>query len=109
MASSSLEEEEANKIFQEAFKLIERECMLPSDGYNEVVDNIFISEEEPAINFATLQMLGITHIVNCCEGTTRYHVNTGRAFYPPSMDYFGIPAVDSKTFDLMPFFEPASK
>lgn len=53
-----------------------------------------------------LWKLGISHVVNaahgrpCCQGC--------HAFYGSSVDYYGVPADDSPSFDLSPYFFPSA-
>lgn len=53
-----------------------------------------------------LWKLGISHVVNaahgkpCCQGC--------HGFYGSSVDYYGVPADDSPSFDLSPYFLPSA-
>ena len=84
--------------------MIHSDSKLPDTAYDEVVENIFIGEAESAMDVTLLQSLGITSVLNACEGTGRYSVCTGAAFYPPGINYLGIGATDVATFDLAAHF-----
>jgi hypothetical protein len=61
------------------------------------------------LNKDSLKKLGITHVVNCAHGTTRYHVNSGTQFYGDDFVYYGIEANDEIEFDLTPHFRPTAE
>lgn len=46
--------------------------------------------------------LGITHVVNAAHG--RMHCLGSHDFYGSTVDYYGVPADDSPTFDLSRYF-----
>lgn len=50
----------------------------------------------------SLWKLGITHVVNAAHG--RMFCQGSHDFYGPSVDYYGVPADDSPTFDLSGYF-----
>lgn len=54
----------------------------------------------------TLWKLGITHVVNVAHGSP--HSQGSRNFYEPSVDYYGVPAHDSPSFDLSSYFIPSA-
>jgi dual specificity phosphatase 3 len=89
--------------------IVESTNLLPSNAYDEVLPGIFVSEAGPALSPASLVATKFTHVLNCCEGTSRFHVDTGPSFYPPSISYLGIPAVDSTSFQIYNFFEDTSR
>lgn len=54
----------------------------------------------------TLWKLGITHVVNVAHGSP--HSQGSRDFYGSSVDYYGVPAHDSPSFDLSRYFVPSA-
>ncbi|XP_077406316.1 dual specificity protein phosphatase 13A-like [Vanacampus margaritifer] len=74
---------------------------------DEVWPRLFIGDASVANDRYVLWKLGITHVVNaahgskCCQG--------GRHFYGPAVDYYAVPAADSPTFDLSPYFLPCAR
>ncbi|XP_057682867.1 dual specificity protein phosphatase 13-like [Corythoichthys intestinalis] len=54
-----------------------------------------------------LWKLGITHVVNAAHG--RKYCEGSHQFYGSSVEYYGVPADDSPSFDLSPYFLPCSK
>jgi hypothetical protein len=82
---------------------------LPNTASDQVLDNVFIGERSIVLNKDSLKKLGITHVVNCAHGTTRYHVNSGTQFYGDDFVYYGIEANDEIEFDLTPHFRPTAE
>ncbi|XP_035998048.1 dual specificity protein phosphatase 3 [Fundulus heteroclitus] len=79
---------------------------LPTQHYNEVFPRIYIGNAFVAHNPMRLQKLGVTHVLNVAEGTSFMHVNTSPEFYAGTgITYHGIPANDTKGFNLSTFFE----
>lgn len=54
-----------------------------------------------------LWKLGITHVVNAAHG--RMHCQGSQDFYGSTVDYYGVPADDSPTFDLSRYFFPSAE
>lgn len=50
--------------------------------------------------------MGITHILNAAHGKT--HCQGSHDFYGSNVDYYGVPADDSPTFDLSHYFLPSA-
>lgn len=96
-------------MFEKTMAILHGCSRMPSNALDEVIPGVFISEVGPALDVAGLQARGVKYVVNCCEGTTRYHANTGRQYYPSAMEYLGIAAEDSVKFDLSVFFPVACK
>ncbi|XP_014845495.1 PREDICTED: dual specificity phosphatase DUPD1-like isoform X1 [Poecilia mexicana] len=76
---------------------------------NEVWPNVYIGDEETALDKCTLKRLGVTHILNAAEGTWN-NVDTGPGYYK-DMDvvYYGVVAEDIPTFDLSQHFFSAAE
>lgn len=53
-----------------------------------------------------LWKLGITHVVNAAHGSA--HSQGSCDFYGSSVDYYGVPAHDSPSFDLSCYFVPSA-
>ena len=54
--------------------------LLPSRGQDEVWPGLFVGEADAAKNLKNIHDTGFTHVLNCCEGSTRYHVQTGQDY-----------------------------
>lgn len=54
----------------------------------------------------SLWKLGITHVVNVAHG--RMHCQGSHDFYGSTVDYYGVPADDSPSFDLSRYFFPSA-
>lgn len=54
----------------------------------------------------SLWKLGISHVVNAAHGSSNSRGSPD--FYGPALDYYGVPADDSPTFDLSPYFFPTA-
>lgn len=55
----------------------------------------------------SLWKLGITHVVNVAHG--RMHCQGSHDFYGSTVDYYGVPADDSPSFDLSRYFFPSAE
>lgn len=55
----------------------------------------------------SLWKLGITHVLNVAHG--RMHCQGSHDFYGSNMDYYGVPADDSPSFDLSGYFFPSAE
>ncbi|XP_064476397.1 dual specificity protein phosphatase 3-like [Ornithodoros turicata] len=81
---------------------------IPTDPYNEVFSNIYISDGTTAMCTGLLRRLGITHVLNAAMGSDRSYclINTNPAFYKPSgIKFHGVEALDLMSFRLDPYFE----
>ncbi|XP_008312119.1 dual specificity protein phosphatase 13-like [Cynoglossus semilaevis] len=81
-------------------------CKLHLNQIDEVWPNIFIGNVAVAQNKATLQKLGITHVLNAAH-SKRGSVGN-QSFYGNDFVYCGIPADDSTHFDLDVYFKQAA-
>ncbi|CAB1452334.1 unnamed protein product [Pleuronectes platessa] len=73
---------------------------------DEVWPNLFIGDMSVANDRYSLWKLGITHVVNAAHG--RMYCQGSRDFYGSSVDYYGVPADDSPSFDLSRYFSPSA-
>ena len=56
-----------------------------------------------------MRELGISHIVNCSQGTGSRETNTDARFYRDvGIKYHGMKALDLPTYNMMPHFKAAS-
>ncbi|XP_060884480.1 dual specificity protein phosphatase 13A-like isoform X2 [Labrus mixtus] len=74
---------------------------------DEVWPNLFIGDMSVANDRYSLWKLEITHIVNAAHG--RMHCQGSHDFYGAAVDYYGVPADDSPSFDLSRYFFPAAE
>ncbi|XP_075884339.1 dual specificity protein phosphatase 13A-like isoform X2 [Nelusetta ayraudi] len=73
---------------------------------DEVWPNLFIGDMSVANDRYALWKLGITHVVNATHGGA--HSQGSCDFYGSSVDYYGVPAHDSPSFDLSCYFVPSA-
>ncbi|XP_034563150.1 dual specificity protein phosphatase 13-like isoform X1 [Notolabrus celidotus] len=74
---------------------------------DEVWPNLFIGDMSVANDRYSLWKLGISHVVNAAHG--RMHCQGSHDFYGSSVDYYGVPADDSPSFDLSRYFSPSAE
>ncbi|KAF7659057.1 hypothetical protein LDENG_00003810 [Lucifuga dentata] len=69
---------------------------------DEVWPNLFIGDMSVANDRYSLWKLGITHVLNAAHGRT--HCQGSHDFYGSTVEYYGVPADDSPSFDLSRYF-----
>ncbi|CAB3381737.1 Hypothetical predicted protein [Cloeon dipterum] len=89
--------------------------VLPSDAYNEVYPDLFIGDMHTALCTQQLRAIGITHVLNASQKDSRpgqepgYYVNTTAQYYRRAgIEFLGVPATDSLSFDISQYFNDAS-
>lgn len=84
-------------------------AMLPSRAFDQVWERLYLSEESWVLDRAALKAEGITHVLNCAEGTDRRQVNTGAAYYGDDLvGYLGFGGFDTVEFKLQAHFAAAN-
>uniref|UniRef100_A0A3Q3SJE5 Dual specificity protein phosphatase n=1 Tax=Mastacembelus armatus TaxID=205130 RepID=A0A3Q3SJE5_9TELE len=73
---------------------------------DEVWPNLFIGDITVANDRYSLWKLGITHVLNAAHG--KIHCQGSHNFYGSTVDYYGVPADDSPSFDLSHYFLPSA-
>ncbi|XP_067344893.1 dual specificity protein phosphatase 13A-like [Channa argus] len=74
---------------------------------DEVWPNLFIGDMSVANDRYSLWKLGITHVLNAAHG--KMHCQGSHDFYGSTVDYYGVPADDSLSFDLSRYFFPSAE
>ncbi|KAM9716110.1 dual specificity protein phosphatase 13A-like [Menidia menidia] len=74
---------------------------------DEVWPNLYIGDMSVANDRYSLWKLGITHIVNAAHG--RQYSQGSHEFYGSTVDYYGVPADDSPSFDISRYFYPSAE
>ncbi|XP_053722023.1 dual specificity protein phosphatase 13-like [Synchiropus splendidus] len=74
---------------------------------DEVWPDLFLGDMSIANDRYSLWKLGITHVVNAAHG--RMFCLGSHDFYGSAVDYYGVPADDSPSFDLSPYFLPSAE
>uniref|UniRef100_A0A672G2N0 Dual specificity protein phosphatase n=1 Tax=Salarias fasciatus TaxID=181472 RepID=A0A672G2N0_SALFA len=74
---------------------------------DEVWPNLYIGDMSVANDRYSLWKLGITHVVNAAHG--RMYCQGSHDFYGSTVDYYGVPADDSPSFDLSCYFFPSAE
>ncbi|XP_028331705.1 dual specificity protein phosphatase 13 isoform X2 [Gouania willdenowi] len=69
---------------------------------DEVWPNLYIGDLSVANDHYSLWKLGITHVVNAAHG--RMYCQGSHGFYGSTVEYYGVPADDSPSFDLSRYF-----
>ncbi|XP_056336708.1 uncharacterized protein si:ch211-121a2.2 [Danio aesculapii] len=88
------------------------ECSLDWTPVTEVWPNIYIGNEETALDRAMLKTMGITHILKAAATEEDLHGNiTPRDEHYQGMDmtYYYVPALDEDMFDISEYFFPAAE
>nr|XP_031829570.1 dual specificity protein phosphatase 3 isoform X1 [Nomia melanderi] len=76
---------------------------------DEVYPGIYIGDTATAKNKKYLQMLGITHLLNCAEGKRFGFVNTDANYYKDTtIKYVGLPLADLCSTDISKYFYTAA-
>ncbi|TVC49512.1 Dual specificity phosphatase DUPD1 [Bagarius yarrelli] len=71
---------------------------------DEVWPNLFLGDMSIANDRYSLWKLGITHVLNAAHG--KAHCLGSHGFYGQSVEYYGVPADDSPSFNLSRYFQP---
>uniref|UniRef100_A0A3B3X420 Dual specificity protein phosphatase n=1 Tax=Poecilia mexicana TaxID=48701 RepID=A0A3B3X420_9TELE len=74
---------------------------------DEVWPNLYIGDMSVANDRYSLWKLGITHVVNAAHG--RMYCQGSHDFYGATVEYYGVPADDSPSFDLSRYFLPTAE
>lgn len=72
-----------------------------------IIIPVFFVHRSVANDRYSLWKLGITHVVNVAHG--RMHCQGSHDFYGSTVDYYGVPADDSPSFDLSRYFFPSAE
>ncbi|XP_076355040.1 dual specificity protein phosphatase 3-like isoform X2 [Tachypleus tridentatus] len=84
---------------------------LPTDPYNEVYPNVYISDGTTALCTCVLRRLRVTYVLNAAQGKDKWYnlINTSPAFYKDTgIEYMGVEAIDMSSFNLEPYFQEAA-
>ncbi|KAG7258734.1 hypothetical protein CRUP_018134 [Coryphaenoides rupestris] len=81
-------------------------CTLELSPIDEVWPNLYIGNVAIAQNRSALRKMGITHVLNAAH--SKQGSIGDQDFYGSSCVYWGVPAEDSKHFDLGQHFTPAA-
>ncbi|XP_047673483.1 dual specificity protein phosphatase 13 isoform X2 [Tachysurus fulvidraco] len=73
---------------------------------DEVWPNLFLGDMSIANDRYSLWKLRISHVLNAAHGKAHCHGSHG--FYGSSVEYYGVPADDSPSFNLSPYFQPCA-
>ncbi|XP_052427897.1 dual specificity protein phosphatase 13-like [Carassius gibelio] len=81
-------------------------CKLDLNPFDEVWPNLYIGNVAIAQNRNALMKMGITHVLNAAH--SKQGSIGDQSYYGNTVEYYGIPAEDSSSFDLSVYFKPAS-
>uniref|UniRef100_A0A8B9JI53 Dual specificity protein phosphatase n=1 Tax=Astyanax mexicanus TaxID=7994 RepID=A0A8B9JI53_ASTMX len=73
---------------------------------DEVWPNLYLGDMSIANDRYGLWKLGITHVLNAAHG--KMHCQGSHEFYGSSIEYHGVPADDSPSFNLSVYFQPCA-
>ncbi|XP_072523369.1 dual specificity protein phosphatase 13A-like [Salminus brasiliensis] len=73
---------------------------------DEVWPNLFLGDMSIANDRFGLWKLGISHVLNAAHG--KMHCQGSHEFYGSSIEYLGVPADDSPSFNLSVYFQPCA-
>ncbi|KAK3083125.1 hypothetical protein FSP39_014656 [Pinctada imbricata] len=83
---------------------------VPKDNFNEVFPNLFLGDYKISKDKDELKKVGITHLVNCAQGTKYNQIDTDENYFADSgICFHGIQAMDSFGFKMTPFFDNAAE
>ncbi|XP_061911506.1 dual specificity protein phosphatase 13A-like isoform X2 [Entelurus aequoreus] len=74
---------------------------------DEVSPGLFLGDMSAANDRYMVWKLGVTHVLNAAHGSRCSEGN--RHYYGDGVHYYGVPADDSPTFDLSPYFFPCAQ
>ncbi|XP_016350888.1 dual specificity phosphatase DUPD1-like [Sinocyclocheilus anshuiensis] len=120
------EEPQGKTELQNMFQLKQclEKCALDWTPVTEVWPNVFIGNEETAMDRARLKEMGITHILNTVAVKKKRRVllgiprkddllgkaNIGVKYYKGmNISYYGVPVTDDHLFDISKYFYQAAK
>ncbi|XP_021373972.1 dual specificity protein phosphatase 3-like isoform X4 [Mizuhopecten yessoensis] len=82
----------------------------PRENYNEVYPGIIIGDKVCSKDKGQLKALGVTHVVNCCQGIKLNQVDSDAAYFRDAgIDFHGIKALDHSSYNMTPHFSAAAK
>lgn len=104
--SSSPTVDELKTIFRQGKASIS----MPLRSVDEVYENVFVGGEQSAKDKGDLKQLGVTHVLNCAQGTKFFHVNTSQDFYRgENIKFCGLEVSDFPQSDIKQHFDTAVK
>lgn len=81
----------------------------PRENFNEVYPGILLGNYFIAKNKDELKRKGVTHIVNCAQGTKFNQINTDEEYFSDiDIRFLGLQALDIERFPMNKFFQPAA-
>ncbi|XP_022286187.1 dual specificity protein phosphatase 3-like [Crassostrea virginica] len=82
----------------------------PKENFNEVYPNILLGNYFIAKNKDELKRKGVTHVVNCAQGTKFNQINTDEEYFVGTeIKFLGLQATDTAKFPMNQYFHPASE
>jgi len=83
--------------------------VIPRKAFDEVYPRVLVGGRELAEDVAGLASLGVTHVLNAAKGSLHGQVDLSHGYYRPAgIDFYGVPASDSPTYNIRPFFREAA-
>ncbi|ROI83829.1 Dual specificity protein phosphatase 13 isoform A [Anabarilius grahami] len=73
---------------------------------DEVWPNLLLGDMSVANDRFSLWKLGVTHVLNAAHG--KMHCQGSHEFYGSTVEYYGVPADDSPSFNLSVYFQPCA-
>ncbi|XP_069112433.1 dual specificity protein phosphatase 3-like [Argopecten irradians] len=81
----------------------------PKDDYNEVYPGIIIGNKECSKNKKQLKAMGVTHLVNCCQGIKPNQIDSDATYFRNvGISFHGIHALDHSSYNMSPHFNSAA-
>ncbi|XP_017774409.1 PREDICTED: dual specificity protein phosphatase 13-like [Nicrophorus vespilloides] len=85
-------------------------CVSDLHSINKIDIGLYLGDKYAAKDKRFLVKNGITHVLNCAEGSDEYQVNTSEAYYRDAkIHYFGIPGHDRPSWNISVYFESAAR
>ncbi|XP_060075360.1 dual specificity protein phosphatase 3-like [Ylistrum balloti] len=81
----------------------------PKDNYNEVYPGIIIGDKVCSKNKRQLKAMGVTHVVNCCQGIKLNQIDSDVTYFRDAgITFHGIQALDHSSYNMTPHFSAAA-
>ncbi|XP_013097019.2 dual specificity protein phosphatase 3-like [Biomphalaria glabrata] len=82
---------------------------IPHNACDEIEPGLWLGNGDLAKKLDALKDMKVTHVVNACMGNKLNQVDTNADYYQAAnIHFYGIPAVDLSSFNIIPFLRPAA-
>ncbi|XP_059169211.1 dual specificity protein phosphatase 3-like [Physella acuta] len=83
--------------------------MGPARAFDEICPGLFLGDAQCVQKPNVLKQMEITHLVNASMGSKFNQTDTNAEYYKPiNISFYGIPAMDLSSFNILPYLRPAA-